>query len=352
MKNTLRDGGEGGSPVQTLQVRRGDMLVGFRKVHVREDPECRLHGQVGMCNRPGPGLPPRVPEPSPTPTTAANPPEVTLDHKTAFVTAGGLHLLYDPEALDKWIAKRMELCEEGGHMDTHTGEKLSEKDEAEYALYQKRLCERYGVGEMADRLVKIVDRYMPKVADENRAYVMPYPGNVKTMLQKAWGLRKRIRRRANKSQRQTTGRRGQASASGGADNAAQQRAEEVEESRDMEGERPAMREKRERSVSEARHRDWGDGDSPLGCPASTDDDDGDDDTQFSQWPWGPGGRPSDNDGAAGRLAEKPNEPAAEPPTKKARVNTATERPREPEGEPQAHMASQRGSATSSRPDVK
>ena len=140
---------------------------------------------------------------------------------------------------------------------------------------------------MADRLVRIVDRYMPKVADENRAYVMPYPGNVKTMLQKAWGLRKRIRRRANKSQRQTTGRRGQASASGGADNAAQQRAEEVEESRDMEGERPAMREKRERSVSEARHRDWGDGDSPLGCPASTDDDDGDD-AQFSQWPWGPG----------------------------------------------------------------
>ena len=164
------------------------------------------------------------------------------------------------------------------------------------------------MGEMADRLVRIVDRYMPKVADENRAYVMPYPGNVKTMLQKAWGLRKRIRRRANKSQRQTTGRRGQASASGGADNAAQQRAEEVEESRDMEGERPAMREKRERSVSEARHRDWGDGDSPLGCPASTDDDDGDDDTQFSQWPWGPGGRPSDNDGAAGRLAGSPTSP--------------------------------------------
>eukprot|EP00439_Symbiodinium_sp_Y106_P040820 s2742_g5.t1 len=68
----------------------------------------------------------------PTLTTAASPPEVTLDQKTAFVTAGGLHLLYDPEALDKWIAKRMELCEEGGHMDKQTGEKLSEEDEAEY----------------------------------------------------------------------------------------------------------------------------------------------------------------------------------------------------------------------------
>ena len=43
---------------------------------------------------------------------------------------------------------------------------------------------------------------MPKVADENRAYVMCYPGQVKTTLQKAWGLRKHIRHRANKSQRQ------------------------------------------------------------------------------------------------------------------------------------------------------
>ena len=100
-------------------------VVLFFPVNVREDPECRLHGQVGMCNRPAPGLPPRGPEPSPTLTTAVSPPEVTLDQKTAFVTAGGLHLLYDPEALDKWIAKRMELCDEGGHMDTQTGEKLS-----------------------------------------------------------------------------------------------------------------------------------------------------------------------------------------------------------------------------------
>ena len=54
---------------------------------------------------------------------------MTLDQKTAFVTAGGLHLVYDPEALDKWIAKRMELCEEGGRMDTQTREKLSEEDD-------------------------------------------------------------------------------------------------------------------------------------------------------------------------------------------------------------------------------
>ena len=98
------------------------------------------------------------------------------------------------------------------------------EDEAEYALYPKRLCERYRVGEMADRFVRIVDRYMPKVAGENRTCVMRYPGQVKTMLQKAWGLRKSICDRANKSQRRKAGRRGEASASGEPDSFAQQRA--------------------------------------------------------------------------------------------------------------------------------
>ena len=79
-------------------------------------------------------------------------------------------------------------------------------------------------GEMADRLAQIVDRYMPKVAGENRTYVMRYPGQVKTMLQKAWGLRKSICDRANKSQRRKAGRRGEASASGEPDSFAQQRA--------------------------------------------------------------------------------------------------------------------------------
>ena len=45
-------------------------------------------------------------------------------------------------------------------------------------LYQQRLCDRYRLGEIADRLVQIVDRYMPRVADENRAYVMRYANQV------------------------------------------------------------------------------------------------------------------------------------------------------------------------------
>ena len=34
-------------------------------------------------------------------------------------------------------------------------------------------------------MVRIVDRYMPRVADENRAYVMHYPHKVGEMLKKA-----------------------------------------------------------------------------------------------------------------------------------------------------------------------
>ena len=50
-------------------------------------------------------------------------------------------------------------------------------------------------GRCNDRLVRIVDRYMPRVADENRAYVMHYPHKVGEVLKKAWKLRRKIRRR-------------------------------------------------------------------------------------------------------------------------------------------------------------
>ena len=46
-------------------------------------------------------------------------------------------------------------------------------------------CEGGGYGKWQIGWCKIVDRYMPRVADENRAYVMRYPGQVQTMLKKA-----------------------------------------------------------------------------------------------------------------------------------------------------------------------
>ena len=96
------------------------------------------------------------------------------------------HLLYDPETLDKWISRTIEPTDQGGYRDAQTGETLAPEDEASYEHYRRRLCERYRTGEQADRLVRIVDRYMPAIADENRTYVMKYPHKVLTMLKQAW----------------------------------------------------------------------------------------------------------------------------------------------------------------------
>ena len=50
--------------------------------------------------------------------------------------------------------------------------------------YRRRLGERRRVGKQADHLVRIVDKYLPKVAAENRAYVMKYPQKVGGSLRK------------------------------------------------------------------------------------------------------------------------------------------------------------------------
>ena len=153
---------------------------------MREDPECRLHGVTGRMNIRAP-QPQLVPQPPPTavggdaaatppppsaPTAAGRSAEASLDRKTHFLTKGGLHLLYEPTAEDRWISRQTTTCEEGDYIDNQTGEVLSREDAASYESYQQRLCERHRVGEQADRLVRIVDRYMPRVADENKPYVV------------------------------------------------------------------------------------------------------------------------------------------------------------------------------------
>ena len=101
------------------------------------------------------------PYPPPVPTPAEEEPqraETPLDQRTAFRTQGGLHLLFQPEAADVWMARRIETCEGEGYIDTQTGEPLGPVERAAYEVYLQRLCERRRVGEQADRLVRIVDR--------------------------------------------------------------------------------------------------------------------------------------------------------------------------------------------------
>ena len=56
------------------------------------------------------------PYPPPLPTPAEEAPQRTetpLDQRTAFRTQGGLHLLFEPEAADEWMARGIETCEGG-----------------------------------------------------------------------------------------------------------------------------------------------------------------------------------------------------------------------------------------------
>ena len=58
----------------------------------------------------------------PAPATAKGDANASLDNKTQFLTRGGLHLLYEPAAEDKWISRQITTCEQGGPKDAQTGE--------------------------------------------------------------------------------------------------------------------------------------------------------------------------------------------------------------------------------------
>ena len=166
---------------------------GFKKVHVRDDPQCRLHGATGRMNQ---RLTVPYQPPSPTPSGGmAQRAETPLDQKTAFRTQEGMHLLFKPEASDEWMQRSIETCEGGGYVDTASGEPLNSTDEAANEVYRQRLCERHRIGEQADRLARIMDQYLPDIAGENRAYIMRFPHKVSVMLPKARALRRRIRRK-------------------------------------------------------------------------------------------------------------------------------------------------------------
>ena len=214
------------------------------------------------------------------------------------------------------MARRIETCEGGGYIDTQTGEPLG-PERAAYEVYLQRLCERHRVGEQADRLVRIVDQYLPKVADENRAYVMRYPHKVNAMLRRAWALCRRIRTK-RKRKRGKESRRSDAEAVTPTEPRAPEQTERLQDVRGNMGAHVT----RATSASEDTPPDWG-GEEEDSSP------DGQEKEQAAgtQWPWGPAGRPSDQD--AGQ--QRPNEPAGEPPRK--RSGLPTDKPNEPAGEP-------------------
>ena len=124
------------------------------------------------------------------------------DQMTQFVTRKRLHIQYPPDPLDKWIARDIQLSPGGDYVDNTTGEALSTEEREEYERYQRRFHKRCKLGGKADRLVRIVDRYMPRIAEENRTFVMRLPDKVEKMLRNARRIRRKIRARSGQQQRE------------------------------------------------------------------------------------------------------------------------------------------------------
>ncbi|CAE7847872.1 rnc, partial [Symbiodinium sp. KB8] len=162
--------------------------VGFRKNHERSDPQCRLHGVIGR----GTGARPNKADASPE-EGGLDLPSTAEPKKVLFKTRRGLHLQFDPEpSLDRWISCEVRFNAKTGKYTTPKGE-LSVAQQAAYEQYQNRHMARCRVGDVADKLTRIVDKYLPKVADENRVFIMRFPNKASQLLKKARRIRRRIK---------------------------------------------------------------------------------------------------------------------------------------------------------------
>ena len=169
---------------------------------------------------------------------------------------------------------------------------------ADYERYMQRLADRFRTGEQADRLVRIVDQYMPRIAAENRVLVMRHPSQVAGMLKNAWKLRNKLRQKQKEKKRRSR--------------PTTSTAPELREEDDG-GATPSRatpaRVTKASSDSEDTPPDWGGGAEPdddvEGRPQGDDEPDdnmegqprGDEEhADDTQWPWGGHGRPSDRGG--------------------------------------------------------
>ena len=179
-------------------------------------------------------------------------------------------------------------------MDNTAGETLSTEEREEYERYLERFhkqCKLYG---KADRLVRSVDRYMPRISEENRIFVMGFPDKVEKMLRRARGIRRKIRARRR-----------------------QQQGEAATPPKDEPPEvlRPAnMGEDAEQykdgSFVEDTPPDWGDSHEDLDMAETQESDqqssEGEEaDSPANPWPWAPARRPSNTGRSQGVLAERP-----------------------------------------------
>ena len=75
-----------------------------------------------------------------------------------------------------------------------TGETLSTTQERTYVRCRKRHVARCKLGDYADKLTRIADKYRPQMADESRAFVMRLPEKAaELLLKRVRKIRRRIK---------------------------------------------------------------------------------------------------------------------------------------------------------------
>ena len=110
-------------------------------------------------------------------------------------------LFYEPESLDRWIGQNIQKDEVSvRYRNGSTGKWLSQKLAKCYEAYHARHLQRNRTGDKVDRYVHIVDKCLPKVAEEARIYVGRFPDQAGELLQQVRKIRREIRAKRGKAE--------------------------------------------------------------------------------------------------------------------------------------------------------
>ena len=82
----------------------------------------------------------------------------------------------------------------GGYRDASTGKLLSKKLAASYEAFCNRHSRRCRTGDKAEKYIRLVGKYLPRVFAEARIYVARFPEQVGELLRQVKKVRKRIRK--------------------------------------------------------------------------------------------------------------------------------------------------------------
>ena len=193
----------------------GSALPATEKTHVRSDPACRFYGASDKETRNVAVMSCRQKEPSqssggagPTSGTPkrgkAVTPKPSLDNMTTFHTGKKrLGLLFHPSPLDKWIGRKIQHEETTGKFRDENGGVPERRDGRVLQQLFGEAAREHKLGKAADKLIFITDKYLPKITDETRAFIMRFPHRIPQLLKQARQVRKKAKTRLARGGRTT-----------------------------------------------------------------------------------------------------------------------------------------------------